>query len=87
MYRYLLFFYQYYYPRGGMEDCVLKTNDYDELVPFIHEHYYKNWYFGTITYYDTIEDKHWEAIMEPCEKDIAYGPYKFSFWEEKLTNV
>lgn len=83
MYRYLLFFYQDYYPRGGMEDCVLKTNDYDELVPFINEHYSQDWYLGTITCYDTIEDKHWEAIMEPCGNDIAYGPYKFSLWEEK----
>lgn len=81
MYRYLLFFYQYYYPRGGMEDCVLKTNDYDELVLFINEHYYKDWYLGTITCYDTIEDKHWEAVMEQ-RKDTTDDLYEFSLWEE-----
>lgn len=27
MYRYLVFAYDEYYPSGGMEDCMLKTND------------------------------------------------------------
>ena len=81
MYRYLLFFYQDYYPLGGMEDCVLKTNDYDELVPFINEHYFDDWYLGTIACSDAVEDKYWEVRMEPCEEDID-GPYKFALWEE-----
>ena len=81
MYRYLLFFYNDYYPRGGMEDCVLKTNNYDDLIPFINKNYYEEWYRGTITYYDTVEDKYFEACMEPCRDDVAYGPYKFDSWE------
>ena len=83
MYRYYLFFYQDYYPLGGMEDCVLKTNNYDDLIPFINEHYFDEWYLGTIAFYDAVEDKYWEARMEPCESTtLGDGPYKFALWEE-----
>lgn len=57
MYRYYLFFYYDYYPSGGMEDCVLKTNNFDDLEPFIYENYDEDWYCGTISYYDAVEDK------------------------------
>ena len=83
MYRYLLFFYQDYYPLGGMEDCVLKTNNYDDLIPFINEHYAEDWYLGTIAHYDAAEDRYLEAIMEPCDDEDKFGPHQFSFWEEK----
>ena len=82
MYRYLLFFYQDYYPCGGMEDCVFKTNNYDDLVPFINEHYGDDWYLGTIAYYDAVEDKYFEAIMEQ-RRDTTDDLYEFSLWEEK----
>ncbi len=82
MYRYYLFFYQDYYPLGGMEDCVFKTNNYDDLVPFINDRYYEDWYLGTIAYYDAVEDKYFEAIMEPCGYALD-GSYEFSLWEEK----
>ena len=82
MYRYLLFFYQDYYPYGGMEDCVLKTNNYDDLVPYINEHYGDDWYLGTIAYYDAVEDKYFEAIMEQ-RRDVTDDLYEFSLWEEK----
>lgn len=35
MYRYLLFTYSENYPAGGMDDCVLKTNDLEELAKHI----------------------------------------------------
>lgn len=82
MYRYYLFFYQDYYPLGGMEDCVLKTNNYDDLVPYINEHYGDDWYLVTIAYYDAVEDKYFEAIMEKC-RDTTDDLYEFSLWEEK----
>jgi len=37
VYRYLLFTYPDYYPAGGMEDCIFKTNKLDEVKPFIKE--------------------------------------------------
>lgn len=37
MYRYLLFTYPGYYPTGGMEDCILKSNSFDEIKQFIKE--------------------------------------------------
>lgn len=82
MYRYYLFFYSDYYPYGGMEDCVLKTNNYDDLVPYINEHYGDDWYLGTIAYYDAVEDKYFEAFMEQ-RRDTTDDLYEFSLWEEK----
>lgn len=82
MYRYYLFFYQDYYPLGGMEDCALKTNNYDDLVPYINEHYGDDWYLGTIAFYDAVEDKYFEAIMEK-RRDTTDDLYEFSLWEEK----
>jgi len=51
MYRYLLFGYDQYYPLGGMEDCLLKTNKREEITKKIKEtdfHYYE--------LYDCFED-------------------------------
>ena len=31
MNRYLLFAYDQYYPRGGMDDCVFMSNDWNEI--------------------------------------------------------
>lgn len=33
-YRYLVFAYDYYYPAGGMDDCICKTN---EILSVKHE--------------------------------------------------
>lgn len=35
MYRYFLFQYLDYYPYGGMNDCIFKTNDLEELTNFV----------------------------------------------------
>ena len=82
MYRYLLFFYYDYYPCGGMKDCVLKTNNFDELEKFIHENYENDWYMGTITYYDAIEDKHIYADMEIYEDEYYCDKWRFLGWKE-----
>ena len=39
MYRYYLFQCDTYYPSGGMYDCKLKTNNLEDLIPFINKHY------------------------------------------------
>lgn len=82
MYRYLLFYYDDYYPLGGMEDCVLKTNNHDDLEPFIHENYECNYFMGTISYYDALEDKTWRADMERYEDKDCFDRWRFLGWEE-----
>ena len=82
MYRYFLFFYYDYYPHGGMEDCVLKTNNFDDLEKFIHENYEDDWYMGTIAYYDTLEDKYFVAYMETYENEDHFDRWRFAGWEE-----
>lgn len=83
MYRYLLFFYNDYYPSGGMEDCVLKTNNFDDLEQFIHTTYTDDWYQGTISYYDTLEDKVIYADMEWYENEDHFDRWRFVKWGEK----
>ncbi len=83
MYRYYLFFIEYYYPSGGMKDCILKTNNFDELVPFIHEHYTDDWYQAHITYYDALEDKHFIANMEWHKNEDGFDRWRFVKWEEE----
>lgn len=65
MFRYLVFAYSDYYPRGGMEDCILKTNNFEEINPFI-EDYIQNHDldFDEMHYYDCEEDKTYEAEFE-----------------------
>ena len=79
MYRYYLFYYDRFYPSGGMEDCVLKTDNFDDLMPFIEENYFKEWWDGTLAYYDALEDKYFIA-------DIDYNAYSklymFLGWDE-----
>ena len=79
MYRYYLFFYENYYPSGGMEDCVLKTNNFDELMPFIKELHSRDWQYGTVAYYDALEDKYFTADI-----DYNFDTRKWEFlgWEE-----
>ena len=62
MYRYLVFAYLDYYPRGGMEDCIYKSNDLDHVKDFVRE-YIKNNIddFNEINYYDCQEGVFYEA--------------------------
>lgn len=83
MYRYLLFFYQDYYPFGGMEDCVLKTNNYDDLEQFVRANYEGEYYIGTISYYDVLEDKTWCADMEFYENEDHFDRWRFLGWEDE----
>jgi hypothetical protein len=81
MYRYLLFHYPYYYPGGGMRDCELKTNNLDELVPFINQHY-DDTLLDYIHYYDTVKDKLYDAVMETYENENYFTRQRFVRWEE-----
>lgn len=83
MYRYFLFYCPHYYPSGGMEDCVLKTNNLDELVPFINENYNDDPYYATIHYYDAVEDKVWYAAMELYQNDDYFERQRFDYWSEE----
>ena len=82
MYRYFLFFYQNYYPCGGMEDCVLKTNNFDELEQFIHENHKDDLCMETIAYYDMLEDKYFIAYMETYRNEDHFDGWRFVRWEE-----
>ena len=82
MYRYLLFYYDDFYPYGGMEDCVLKTTLFEELEKFIHENYEGDYYAGTISYYDTVEDKTMYANMEVYDNKDFVPRLRFLGWEE-----
>jgi hypothetical protein len=84
MYRYLLFFYDDYYPLGGMEDCVLKTNNYDDINRTVKEKYEGTfYYFGTVAYYDVIEDKYFIADMQWHKGTDYFDVLKFYGWKEK----
>lgn len=81
MYRYFLFYCPDYYPGGGMRDCELKTNNKDELVPFINKHYNDN-FMSSIHYYDTVEDKVYDAVMENYEDEGYFTRQRFVEWKE-----
>ena len=83
MYRYFLFFCDTYYPAGGMEDCVLKTNNFDELEQFIHESCEDDYYIGTISYYDAAEDKTMYADMEYYDNENHLTRWRFLGWTEE----
>ena len=42
MEKYLLFAYRDYYPQGGMEDCILVTDSYEELNEYVPEYIQEN---------------------------------------------
>ena len=81
MYRYLLFHYYNYYPCGGMGDCDFKTNNFDELVPFINKHYAEDM-LDRIHYYDVVEDKIYDAVMESYETEEFLMLQRFVEWKE-----
>lgn len=82
MYRYLLFYYYHYYPHGGMEDCVLKTNNFVELEQYIHDNYEDEYLFGTISCYDIVEDKAYTAEMIEYFDQHFLTKHKFAGWKE-----
>lgn len=59
MYRYLLFTYSNFYPTGGIEDCIFKSNSLDEIKKFIKENrvhvYHDNIYAFDINNDKTID--------------------------------
>lgn len=84
MYRYLLFYYDHYYPHGGMEDCVLKTNNFADLEKHVLDNLFDDyWYQSTISYYDAVEDKTWFAIFESYDDENYETQYRFAGWEER----
>jgi len=50
MFKYLVFAYDSYYPCGGMDDCILVTNDINEAIEILEEccSDYKEIYFAEI---------------------------------------
>jgi hypothetical protein len=62
-----------------MKDCDLKTNNKDELVPFINKHYADN-LMSSIHYYDAVEDKIWYALMDEYQDEEGYTRQKFLAW-------
>ena len=60
MYRYYLFLYYSYYPHGGMNDCVLKTNDFNDLKRFVLE---DDSDCENIQYYDSVTDKTFRGYL------------------------
>ena len=77
MYRYYLFFYDNYYPCGGMYDCALKTNSFNELeqrVQKIIENYDHN---CNLSYYDAMEDTTWHADID----DLEARKWRFIKWD------
>jgi hypothetical protein len=81
MYRYLLFYCPIYYPGGGMRDCEFKTDNLDELEPFININY-KDELWGHIHYYDVVENKVYKAVMEDYVDENFYTRQRFVKWEE-----
>jgi hypothetical protein len=66
-----------------MEDCVLKTNNFDDLEKYINENLVDEyWYQSTISYYDAIEDKTYFANFEEYYDVNGSTQYKFAVWEE-----
>lgn len=82
MYRYLLFYYDHFYPAGGMNDCILKTNDYNDLEKIIREKYDGDFFVGTIAYYDAVEDKYFIADMKFVKDKDYFDVYEFCRWKE-----
>ena len=82
MYRYLLFYYDHYYPSGGMEDCILKSNNYAEIEQTVKEKFDGDYFLGTIAYYDIAEDEYYMADMMWYEDGEGCPVLKFEGWKE-----
>lgn len=81
MYRYLLFSYYDCYPSGGMNDCIFKTNNFDELILFINNncdiHIFVNIYC-----YDIVENKIIYADIEMSEDESGICKYMVVGWSD-----
>jgi hypothetical protein len=70
--RYFLFEITHYYPAGGMNDCILKTNDVEEALSVIrHKHAEDPYSMTNYEIYDVETD---EIIIELCKNS---GSSKF----------
>lgn len=86
MYRYLLFKYNDYYPYGGMNDCVFKTNDLEELTQFVKDKYCKEDILlsDEIHFYDAHTDKMYIAEFEIVSGGyLQYSKRLFQKWIEE----
>ena len=81
MYRYFLFCCEDYYPSGGMEDCVLKTNDLNEMARYIDENYSDDIHIS-LHYYDIVEDKIMYALRDEFYEDNCFERQKFVCWSK-----
>lgn len=82
MYRYYLFVYNDFYPSGGMEDCVFKTNNFCELEQIVILDYECESYLRTIAYYDAVDDKYFVADMRWHKSKDSFDVLRFHGWEE-----
>lgn len=62
MNRYYVFIYSSFYPTGGMNDCILRTNDLQEAVRrAVHE---RDENFYHVSVWDVVEEKYVELPEE-----------------------
>lgn len=68
MYRYLLFAYDFFYPCGGMDDCVLRTDCKEDLINKINNFKCEKLRYGfsydLFYIYDTIANKNYSSNSE-----------------------
>ena len=86
MYRYFLYYFWDYYPKGGMNDCVLKTNDLEELTQFVKDKCCKEPELCSdeIHFYDAYTDKKYIAEFEMvCEYEGQDFKRYFVKWLEE----
>lgn len=62
MNRYYVFKYDSYYPNGGMNDCLLRTNDREEAVKKATTERDEN--FSHVSVWDVVEEKYIELPEE-----------------------
>lgn len=73
--KYLLFVSQPYYPEGGMYDCVLRTNDFEEVMKMVYKYLGQEMIYSgynyTIQYYDVETDGffNWDKEEEKWKGD------------------
>ena len=78
MEKYLLFAYRDYYPRGGMKDCILVADSFEELNLYIPEYIRDNEYdFDNMHYYDCQTSK---TYIAEFDEDI-FPKKHFIKWE------
>lgn len=83
MFRYLIFAYHAYDAKGGMQDCVYKTNSYKEVNSFTKKYVADDGnYFDFMEYYDTQENKIYNAEIDCRSEQMGYiKKKKFIKWK------